>query len=74
MIAAITPVADGLVACVEAIGIAIIGVLGLCVALLFAGQVLARHDLRETSGEVRVVLGRGLREPAAPHDELRRAT
>lgn len=60
MIEAITPAAEWVAAFVEAIGIAIIGAVSLFVVVLFAVRVLQRHAVRETYGEVRLVLGRGI--------------
>jgi uncharacterized membrane protein len=56
----IKPAAELIAVSVEAIGIAIIGLVSVLVVLLFATQTLRRRDVRDTYHSVRQVLGRGI--------------
>jgi uncharacterized membrane protein len=56
----ITPAAEVIAVIVEAIGIAIIGLVSVFVVALFAAQTLRRRNIGETYGEVRQILGRGI--------------
>jgi len=56
----IKPAAELIAVSVEAIGIAIIGLVSVFVVLLFAAQTLRRRDVRDTYDAVRQILGRGI--------------